>query len=369
MKIAFIYFPGRLSRLAKVKAGQGASEFFYGSVQLLEWGDEVEIFELKDKTKVSFGKIVGDYLYKWNLLPDSANGSMIMNIKELCPYFKKFDVVVGTSPGISFALSLCRTLRLFDQPIVGFYCGQADYIPTWLRRKMNSYFLRRTWAQLYSETEFDVLSKTLNVPHERLIINQFGVDLNFWTPGNDPEGDYVLSVGNDSRRDYDLLAKVASKINYPFIIVTKLPIKETIPPNMKIISGKWDLAELSDGELRDLYRRAKCVVIPLKESLQAAGQSVCLQAMACGKPVILTRTRGIWSRSMMRDGENIIIVMPGDEDALGQKIKHIMSNPSERERIGQNARLTACNEADIRSFAHRLRQTCKMALENKKGWG
>lgn len=366
MKVAFVYNPGRICRLDKIRSRQCASEFFYGSVQLSEWGDEVGIFEIDDQySKPSIGQIVGDYLNKWHLLPNRTNGSIVIQIKNICHDLQNFDVVFGTTPAISFSLSVCKTLRMFDRPIIGIYCNLTDYPQGRIQRIVNGFFMKDTWAQLYSETEQKILSQNIKVNKERLIINQFGVDLDFWSPGNKKEGDYILSVGNDFRRDYDLLVRIASKMTFPFIIVTKLKIKSPIPPNVTIISGKWDSAELSDVELRNLYQQACCVVIPLKESTLPSGQSVCLQAMACGKPVILTRTKGLWSESMMRDDENVILVPVGDENLLTRKIEYLRSNPSERLRIGQNAFHAVSNEADIKCFAQRLKQTCKMALENR----
>ncbi len=89
---------------------------------------------------------------------------------------------------------------------------------------------------------------------------------------------------------------------------------------------------LSDEELRDIYRGAKCVVIPPIDSLQPSGQSVCLQAMACGKAVIPTKTSGLWSETFMRYGSTILFVPPGEKDILIEKMKYIINDDDERKR-------------------------------------
>ena len=44
---------------------------------------------------------------------------------------------------------------------------------------------------------------------------------------------------------------------------------------------------------------------------QPSGQSVTLQASACARPVVLSRTRGLWDPDRLRDGENVLLVPPG----------------------------------------------------------
>ena len=39
-------------------------------------------------------------------------------------------------------------------------------------------------------------------------------------------------------------------------------------------------------------------IIPLKNSIQPSGQSVALQSMACGTPVVITETFGFWDKKL-----------------------------------------------------------------------
>mgnify|MGYP001600219369 CR=1 FL=1 len=195
-----------------------------------------------------------------------------------------------------------------------------------------------------------------------MAVNQFGVDTSFWSPDGSMDGGYILSVGNDARRDYELLAEAARRIPERFVVVTSRKIEGGVPPNVEIRKGDWHAETLSDEELRSLYRGASLVALPLKDSAQHSGQSVCLQAMACGKPVVLTDTRGLWSRDMMRDGENVVLVPHGDADALVRAIRRVMDDPEERKRIGGCARETAVAEGSIEGFADRLEQACQAAV-------
>jgi glycosyltransferase involved in cell wall biosynthesis len=191
------------------------------------------------------------------------------------------------------------------------------------------------------------------VPPNRLQVNQFGIDTKFWLPGQSQIGDYILAVGNDMRRDYSLLTQLAKRMERRFIVVTRQNLGE-IPSNVQQIQGNWHEQTLSDEGLRQLYQDAIMVVTPLQESVQPSGQSVCLQAMACGKPVVLTKTTGLWSEEMMRDGENVSLVAPGDIESLHRAVSVLLTDQEYCQKLGETARRTVCDEADISLFASRL---------------
>jgi glycosyltransferase involved in cell wall biosynthesis len=107
-----------------------------------------------------------------------------------------------------------------------------------------------------------------------------------------------------------------------------------------LTQGRWHDRTLSDAALRELYRQSSFVVVPLKESSQPQGQSVTLQAMACGKAVVLTRTAGLWSRSLMRHGVNCWLVPPGDCGALAAGIDRLANDAALCRRLGAAGRRT-----------------------------
>ena len=76
------------------------------------------------------------------------------------------------------------------------------------------------WTQLFGEGELADVKKFYDVPDSRIEVNQFGVDTEFWQPG-DGDQDYILSVGNDERRDYGLLIQAAREVNRNIKIVTR----------------------------------------------------------------------------------------------------------------------------------------------------
>ena len=59
--------------------------------------------------------------------------------------------------------------------------------------------------------------------------------------------------------------------------------------NVKVIPGYWGNESLTDSELKDIYLNSILSIIPLK-STQPSGQSVALQCMSLGIPVLITKT-------------------------------------------------------------------------------
>src|SRR5205085_1799222 len=71
------------------------------------------------------------------------------------------------------------------------------------------------------------------VPAEKSSVIPFGVDTEFWRPlADEPAGDFVLAVGQDPNRDYDLLA--AARTPQPVRIVTRQ--KVNVPADARHIT-------------------------------------------------------------------------------------------------------------------------------------
>jgi len=355
MRFAFLYTSGRLRRAEKVMEGLAPTDFFYGSEELRALGHEIFLLELpEDATRSLIGRVM-DLFNAY--LPMKVTGTQIDQVRSLAAAVSNCDVLVVAGSGPAFVAELWRILGKIGCPVVGIHCGLLNVHYTPIRRKVTSFLLNRTWTMLFGDGEFRPLIDFFRVNSERVFVNQCGIDTDFWTPVEDENAGakgYVLAVGNDGRRDYDLLIKAAARCKQDFIIVTRATISGKVPSNVKIISGDFRDEILSDVQLRDLYRRARCVVTPLIESKQPSGQSVCLQAMACGRPAILTRTEGLWSETQMRNDENVILVPPHDVEAMSAAIERVCTDRQLADRLGRAGRETVCHDWTMRDYARRL---------------
>ena len=362
MKIAFVFNKGRLHRLPFTRKGISPTEFFYGALELEKKGYEIGYFEVDVDWAPG---IVGggiNWLLDHGLMPEKMSGGVVVKVGGLIKQLRLFDCIVGTTSGIAFALALWKRLGLLQKPIVAIHCGLLNNPYPWVRLKLTQLFLKSMYTILYGEGELRPLLELYPDIEDRLMVNQFGVDTKFWHPVDDKKGRYILSVGNDGRRDYETLIEAAQYIPLEIRIMTSHNLPQPLPENTIFLKGGWHKEIVSDEELCSLYQNALCVVVPLKESFQPSGQSVVLQAMACGCPVILTRTAGLWSEEMMVDGYNVIFTNAGDSRNLVAKINEVCNNSELGEYLSRIGRDTVCREASIKDFAERMEKSCLLAV-------
>jgi glycosyltransferase involved in cell wall biosynthesis len=158
---------------------------------------------------------------------------------------------------------------------------------------------------------------------------------------DEPPADFAVAIGQDPNRDYDLLASAPG--GHPIRIVTRRPVN--IPPGadnvLTTVGDFFSSDSMTDEDIRRLYNIAFAVVVPVKDVNQPSGYSVSLQAMSCGRPVIISNIRGLWATDLLKDGVNCLLVPPGDAVALGQAIGRVRSDKALAARLGRNARETA----------------------------
>lgn len=148
---------------------------------------------------------------------------------------------------------------------------------------------------------------------------------------------YALSCGA-SHRDYRLLAKALALVDVPMKIV--LPRKDLSDYHNSVID------ENAFGENVEIIRhdfdrdtwyehlsKCRCVVLPIRSSaIQCAGISVYLEAMAFGKPVLVSE--GPSTRDILTSNEAAIFP-PDDADALASLINKVWTDEAYRLSLGR----------------------------------
>ena len=354
MRVAFLYAAGRAARLAAVQAGRAPSEFFYGALELAAQGCAVEHFEVDPATAPPAAHALGRGLPR-SLLPVKTSAPLIAAVGRICSRWREFDCLIATAGNLAHAAAFWRRAGRLRVPIIGIQSGTLDYRHGWWRRRFSAALLRQTHTMLFGDAELEPFRRFFSLPAGGVSVNHFGVDTDFWQPvlAGACE-DYVLSVGNDGRRDYATLLAAAPAIGAPIRIVTQQELPGPLPPNVTVIRGNWREASVSDEDLRELYRGAACVVVPVVDTLQPSGQSVTLQAMACGKAVVLSRFPGLWSARQARDGENVLLAAVGDPADLAAKTRALLENPARAASLGAAASAMVRKEATIEGYARRL---------------
>ena len=120
----------------------------------------------------------------------------------------------------------------------------------------------------------------------------------------------IIFVGNDGNRDVDLLVQIAKELcSFEFIFVSNLEtVKKINLDNVTVLGDGWAKGGLKDVELKKLYLDSKITILPLKESFQPSGQSVALQSMSLGIPVLISKTEGFWDKELFKDNKDIFLL-------------------------------------------------------------
>ena len=317
IKITYFFQGGRSLRLGKEEIF--AKEMFYGYDYFKKRYPDTKIIEFSNhKTKLRrlFFLVIEKQLRKilklplyWTFIISKKNYQRIKisdylvlsNNRMACSALPMIKIAKRKNKKLQ---SLCFVMGLFSRKpkFKIFNRFQMFYINSLLKNIEHFIFL--------SDSEMKKAIEKFPTFEEKFITRPFAVDQEVWNKETNKKGDYVLFVGNDGFRDYELaenLTLLMPEVNFIFVS-EMIDEKKLQKSNSKLIKGSWGEPGVSDLELRDLYRNAKVTIVPLKNSLQPSGQSVTLQSMSCGTPVIISKTDGFWDNKRITHEENILFV-------------------------------------------------------------
>ena len=339
---------GRESRIELLARGDVVPrEFFYGFFDLEKAGLKSAMISTSGAEPGLLGSTAD--IFERALARVTGVGARPMSVRLRAAAFANAKVAISYTDGFSLSLGLGLGNVAKRPVLIGGFQGLSDIenrAPPSMRGFSRA-VIKRSLAGLdhvffLGPADRARAIETYGVDPGRSSILTFGVDTEFWRPLPDQgKEDFVLAIGQDLNRDFDLLARAPG--SNPTLIITRNPVR--VPAgatHIRISPGGFaDPHSATDEDLRRLYSNAAAVVVPLKDVYQPSGQSVTLQAMSCGRPVILTKTRGIWAADLLKDGDNCVLVPPGDAEALGAAITQLRNDPALAARIGASARATA----------------------------
>lgn len=208
-------------------------------------------------------------------------------------------------------------------------------------RLMLKIFKIRSWVDLAvvsSKSNRQFLLDYLKFKKEKVLFWRHPTDCNFFVPEDNAPNQtpsFIVSVGIE-QRDYRLLAAATSQLNTKVKVAGFSQFQsrnakcfpQVMPANMS--NKRYSLPELIQ-----LYHKADLIVIPLQENPTAAGVTALLEAMACQKPIICTRTRGL--APYLQDDQAILTVQPGNVVDLKKAIKFLLDNPDYAQEMAKKA--------------------------------
>ena len=199
----------------------------------------------------------------------------------------------------------------------------------------------------------DETIRGFGVPASKIEIVPNGVD-EFFSPGGSEE-DYLLYAGTmEPRKGIDDLLDVWRSLPAPrprLVLSGDRGWRTAVPEDEGVVSRGFVTRE----ELRDLYRGALAFIYPSK--YEGFGLPP-LEAMACGAPVVATRTGAIPDYA----GDAALLVQPGDRAALRAAIVKVIENRSLRNELRERGPIRANLFRWSRSagaMAHLLREAAR----------
>ena len=341
---AYLSKGGRGSRLEN----RGPTEFLYGIAELNQSGQGIRLI---DEAELGLDKLPHRNLWALaNIVGYRLTGIPVWMLVQLLRRsnrnaLNQFQTILVTTNSFGICLGLLNRLGLLRAHIVFIAMGLVEQATA--RRIAITYrsLLKRITVCALSRPEANLLARVLR---QEVSFIPFGVDTEFWQPQVGKSGDYVLSIGNDRHRDYVTLVS-AWKPSYPkLVIVTKLDVPAH-GANVQVIKGDWHLQIIDDAGVRSLMQSARFVILPIKNTIQPSGQSACLQAMACGKAVLLTDFVGLWNRELLISEQTCLLGgAAGSVAGMQTAIEQLLADQDLVDRIGKNARAMIVN--NLRSW-------------------
>lgn len=295
---------------------------------------------------------------KWALERAGGYGGDFAGVLGSLRRASSADVVFSTVDTVGIPLMLLRRAGRLRPPLVYVAVGLPERLA-----KLRSERMRRLYASAlgscasvvaYSQHEADELRSWLarygfSPP---VVFVPFGVDIAAFSPRPGLATVGVVSIGNDPHRDFELLLRVASRVpDVGFRIVAGRDHRRSLgsPPANVVVE-----TDLPFEEMRRRLVEARVVALPVRENSYSGATTVLLQAMALGKPVVVTRTNAIATGYGLVDGENCRLVAPGDDEGFERALTGVLRGEFHARALGASARATVERELTWDRYVDRI---------------
>lgn len=216
-----------------------------------------------------------------------------------------------------------------------------------------------------AQTEF--LRRELGMPADRALTLCDQTDVAFFTPAPrvDAARPVIMSIGLE-KRDYRTLADATRDLDVDVrisgfstdAVATQKAFPDVLPDNMTRSFYDWP-------DLLALYRSASVVAVSLYPNRYAAGIQGLLEATACGRPVVVTRTEGL--AEYLDRPDLVTSVAPGDAAAMRAAIEAKLANPEAAEAQAMTARHHYLPMIDSELYVRRIADHMHAVARERQG--
>jgi glycosyltransferase involved in cell wall biosynthesis len=246
---------------------------------------------------------------------------------------------------------------------------------------------------LHSRSQYEAALR-LGIPAERLALVPYQVDTDFWRPQDRSEDRLICSAGLEFR-DYPTLLRAVDGLDIEVVIGAASGWSRCRYSRESLISpANVRIGSFDSHALRELYARSALVVVPLYNVDFQAGVTTLLEAMAMGKAVVVTQSRGqtdvvidrrratradpprplpvsLLQTVAAQQGERVepngLYVPPCDPPALRRAIVYLLDHPDERRQLGASGRRAVQRLMTVDQFGQRVRAVVEQACAVRDG--
>jgi glycosyltransferase involved in cell wall biosynthesis len=276
------------------------------------------------------------------------------------------DVVFSTVDTVGIPLALLARAGLVRTPIVYAAIGLPERLvqlrTAAARRLYRTAYRRLHTIVAYGAGEVEALQAWLGEGGPRVVFVPFGVDTSYFAPATTHTAELdIVSVGADPRRDFRLLLQLAAgRPERSFRVVASRDHAGALASAPSNVDVRYDLPL---AEVRDSLLAARVVVLPVQANSYSGATTVLLQAMACGKPVVVSRTAAITSGYGLEHDVNCVLVSPGEREELEHAVNGVLEDPGHASALGARARETVERQLGWERYAGAIRELLLAASE------
>ena len=363
--LIYIYSGGRSEKINNNNLSP--SDFFYGYLEFSKSELKTEFIELKDKKTNILDRIIIKIskvpIYSFKALT-FQNFIKLKNSKNL--------IYINESSYFSFLPFTFFIKNIYNKKIIFFPMGLIDRFEkgNWFTKKIVSFGISVADKIFFiGKGELDKASRVFKKHKKKFSYLPFSVDTKFWQNNKTSSTEIInlLFVGNDQNRKFDLVAEMCSKLpDYKFTIVSEHNFEKIEGlKNVEILKGNWRKSNISDSEMHKIYSKADLVILPIREAYQPSGQSVAIQAMSVGTPVLISKTHGFWDFDLFKNNENIFFTNNSIQNWTNQ-IKFISKDIDLLEKVSINAHKTIREHHEMNNFIELLKIQLNISGTTKK---
>ena len=187
-----------------------------------------------------------------------------------------------------------------------------------------------------TQIKANTIQHNLDIGAERVYVLPEQTDARFFTPAApEPRTRSLIASAGREQRDYKTLAMATQDLEVDIEVCalspnaskgTQVAFPDPIPSNMSFYPYDWP-------DFRQMYRNADLVVVSLLDNHYSAGLTVLMEAMACARPVLMTRTPGL--AEALIDKGIVAGVDPGNAVEMRKMITHYLDHPDEANALAE----------------------------------